>query len=241
MENIEYIKRGFSEQELKSGCFRNWDGVCDVLTYPFIQHMSKYINFDDVKIILDIGSRDACQSLELNRWFPNAKIFAFEPVPSSILWCENATKDIDNITIVHKAINSYNGKTKFFEVTNGNVGASSLLTVSSHPRSRVWQQREIEVDCVNLEDWLKENLIDKVDLLWVDVQGAEEIVYKSMGEYLKNVDGIATEVALQALYNNSTLKIDLDEILNKNFSLLESKPEPSNTEADAIYVNKKHI
>ena len=33
------------------------------------------------------------------------------------------------------AINSYNGTTKFYEVYNGNVGASSLLKTTNHWRS----------------------------------------------------------------------------------------------------------
>lgn len=203
--------------------------------------MSKYIDFDDIKIILDIGSRDACQALEFNRWFPNAKIYAFEPVPSNIAWSRNNVKSVDNIQIIPKAINSFNGKSKFFEVINGNVGASSFLKVSNHPRSRGWQQREIEVECIRLEDWLVENNVKKVDLMWVDVQGIEKIVFESVGRFLKDVDGIATEVELQALYNNATMKSELDEILNINFKLLESKPEPQQTETDIIYINKKHI
>jgi FkbM family methyltransferase len=241
MGNLDYINNAFTFDELKHGCFRNWDGFSRILTYSFITHMSKHIKFDDVKIILDIGSRDACQALEFNRWFPNAKIYAFEPVPSNIVWCRNATKDITNITIIPKAVNSFNGKSKFYEVTNGNVGASSFLLTSGHPRSSGWTQKEIEIGCVKLDDWLNENKINKVDLIWADVQGVEKLVFESMGHFLDDVDGIATEVELQALYKNATMKAELEVLLNKNFIQLESVSEPQQTEADVIYINKKYF
>jgi FkbM family methyltransferase len=241
MGNLDYINNAFTPDELKHGCFRNWDGVCNILTYSFITHMSKYLKFDNIKVILDIGSRDACQTLEFNRWFPNTKIYAFEPVPSNIAWCRNTTKNIPNITIIPKAVSSFNGKSKFYEVINGNVGASSFLLTSGHPRSSGWAQKEIEIECVRLEDWLKENNINKVDLIWADVQGVEKLVFEGMGHFLNDVDGIATEVELQALYKNATMKSELDILLNKNFHLLESKPEPQQTEADVIYVNKKYL
>ena len=97
------------------------------------------------------------------------------------------------------------------------------------------------MDCVRLEDWLVEYNIEKVDLMWVDVQGFEKIVFESMGNFLSDVDGIATEIGLQSLYNDSTMKSELDDVLNMNFHQLESKPEPQQTEADVIYVNKKHL
>ena len=241
MKNDEYIKNAFTPQELKSGCFRNWDGVSNVLTHSFIKHLSKHIEFDNIKIILDIGSRDACQSLEFNRWFPNAKIYAFEPVQSNANWCSNATRNIENITIVPNAVGLENKKILFNVVTNGNVGASSIYKVSNHPRSRAWAQIEVEVDCIRLDDWLIQNEIEKVDLMWVDVQGAEKLVFNGMSDFLRNVDGIATEIGLVPLYEGATSREELDVILCEDFQLLELQPEPQQTEADAIYLNRKYL
>lgn len=240
MNNGDYIKNAFTPDELKYGCFRNWDGISKILTHSFILQMLKYIDFNKVGTILDVGSRDCCQSLEFNRWFPNANIYAFEPIPSNINWCKNVTKDIEKITIIPKAISSYNGKANFYEVTNGNIGASSLFKKTNHPWSRGWQQKEIEVDCIRLEDWLVSQNIDKVDLMWVDAQGAEKFVFQGIGKFLKDVDGIATEIELEALYENATMKDELDQILSDNFILSDLKNAHS-AEADVIYINKKYL
>jgi len=239
MKNVDYIKRAFTSDELENGVWNNWDGRGNILTKKFINLISEKLNFDDIKIILDIGSRDGLQSLEFNRWFPNAKIFAFEPIPTSYEFSKQITKDVENINVLPFAINSYNGKTKFYHVFNGNVGASSLLKTTNHYRAQEWLQNEIEVECINLSDWLKENNIEKIDLIWMDVQGAENIVLSSLGEYLKEVDAIATEVGLIQLYENSITHDELNYYLF-DFDCIDSTPESSMTETDVIYINKKY-
>lgn len=240
MTNQDFIVKAFTNDELQNGVWNNWDGRGNILTKKFVHLISEKIDFNNVKTILDIGARDGLQSLEFNRWFPDAKIFTFEPISSSYEFTKKITSDIQNISVLPYAINSFDGKTKFYEVYNGNVGASSLLKTTSHYRSRQWLQKEIEVDCINLSNWLETKKIEKVDLIWMDVQGAENIVLESLGKFLKNVDAIATEVGIDKLYENSIMKESLDEYLS-DFICLDATPEPSMTEMDVIYLNKKYI
>ena len=237
--NKEFIRNAFTDNELQNGVWDNWDGRSKILTLKLINLISDKIDFNDVKVILDIGARDGLQSLEFNRWFPNAQIYTFEPTSKGFNFAKNITKDIDNIKVLNYAINSFTGLTKFYEVYTGNIGASSLLPISNHPRSRPNKQQEIEVNCIKLEEWFKENNINKVDIVWMDVQGAEDIVFNSFGEVLQNVEAIATEATIQPLYEGSTFKNEIDSILT-NFNCIDMTPEPSNTEMDVIYLNKKY-
>lgn len=240
MKNEDYIKNAFTEEELNNGVWNNWDGRGNILTRKFINLISDKIDFNEVKVILDIGSRDGLQSLEFNRWFPNAKILAFEPIISSFNFINEITKNIENITAYPYAINSYDGKTKFYEVYNGNVGASSLLKTSKHQRAQAWLQKEIEVDCIRLDNFLRNNKIEFIDLIWMDVQGAEKIVIDSLGDYLDSIKAIATEAEIETLYENATTKNNLDNYLN-NFVCIDATPESSYTEMDVIYLNKKYL
>lgn len=218
-------------------------------TFDFIETISDYINFDDVKTIFDVGSRDAHQSVEFRNWFPKARIIAFEANPNQIELCVDTAKN-HNIEITPKAAGDTNGKTTFFIASN-NVGASSLLKNANHPRTNMWPQREVIVDMVRIDSWCKENKIDTIDLLWMDVQGAEKIVLEGCGDYLKNVRAICTEVEIAQMYKNSILKGDLDSyLLERGFVELQtfhmgkkeikSLSELSNTigECDVIYINK---
>lgn len=237
IDNSNFIVNAFTKEELENGAFIDLNGRCPLWTKKLISTIKDKINFNDVKVILDIGSRDGCQSLELNRWFPHAKIYAFEPVKENYEFTVKNVQSVENIKVYPYAINNYNGKTIFYEVYNGNIGASSLLKTTNHWRSSQWSQKETEVECIVLSDWLKQNNIDNVDLIWMDVQGAENIVLDSLKEYLNNVKIIATEVGLQELYHGSTSKNELD---NKLFSFiaLDESPESSMTEMDIVYINK---
>lgn len=237
IDNSTFIINAFSDEELEHGAFIDLNGKCPLWTKTLINTIKDKIDFNEIKTILDIGSRDGCQSLELNRWFPHAKIYAFEPVNENYKFTVDNVSSIENIKALPYAINSYNGKTKFYEVYNGNVGASSLLQTTNHWRSSDWDQKETEVECIVLADWLTENKIDSVDLIWMDVQGAENIVLDSLKEYLHNVKIIATEVGLQELYHGSTSKQSLDEKLNQ-FIVLDETAESTMTEMDIVYINK---
>jgi FkbM family methyltransferase len=239
-DNSKFIDNAFNQEELEKGAFIDLNGRCPLWTKKLISTIKEKIDFNDIKVILDIGSRDGCQSLELNRWFPHAKIFAFEPVKENYDFTVKNVQLIGNIRVYPYAINNYNGKTKFYEVYNGNVGASSLLKTTNHWRSSQWVQKETEVDCIILSDWLIENNINNVDLIWMDVQGAENIVLDSLQDYLKNVKIIATEVGLEELYYGSTSKHELDNKLS-SFIVLDESPESSMTEMDIIYINKNLI
>lgn len=221
-------------------------------TFDFIETISDYVDFSKVKTILDLGSRDGYQSVEFRNWFPDAKIIAFEANPNQIPLIETVTNGF-NIDIVPKAAGDYNGKTKFFVCAN-NVGGSSLLQVSNHIRSRQWPQTEIEVDIVRVDDWCKENNISEVDLLWVDVQGAEKLVFEGCGDILDNVKAICTEVEIAHMYHGSMLKNELDALLDKKgfvelrtFHMtgheIDSLDEIAETigECDVTYINKKYL
>lgn len=239
--NEEIIKKAFNEHELKFGAFSNWDGLCTrILTKPLIELIKDKIDFSTVKTVLDIGSRDGCQSLEFNRWFPDAKIYAFEPVKSSYDYIVNNVKNVKNISVLPYAISNEVGKIKFYEVYNGNIGASSILKTTNHPRSRQWQQKETIVDAIVIKDWLVENNVDEIDIAWIDVQGAEKIVLESFGSRLDSIKIIATEVGIAPLYQNAINKAELDALLS-NFKCIAAESVGGDTEMDTIYINKKYL
>jgi len=85
--NNNYNKDAFSSNRERR--YSNWEGTVYSLTFDFVKKIENKIDLDEVSHVLDIGSRDACQSLELADWFPNSKIHCFEPVPETADWCKN--------------------------------------------------------------------------------------------------------------------------------------------------------
>ncbi len=221
--------------------YRNWDGYSLAYTYDFIEAIEKIIDLNAIEIIFDIGSRDACQALEFSDWFPQSKIYCFEPVPQNADWCRQNIKNRENIFFEQIVISEKNEEIDFFVVKNGNIGASSILKANkNHFYGNTYDQEALRINSTRAETFIKMNNLPNVDLLWMDVQGAELNVLKSFADELKNIKAIHTEVALSHVYENATLKNELIEFMkNNNFDLIKCITNQLGIEEDLVFVNRK--
>jgi FkbM family methyltransferase len=236
-----YNKNAFSSNQERK--YSNWEGSVLSYTFDFVKKIENKIDLEDVNHILDIGSRDACQSLELSDWFPNSKIHCFEPIPETAEWCKKNIKDRNNIIFYEKAIGSIDGQIKFHKVINGNIGASSLYKANdNHHYGKSYVQEEIQIDCIRGDSFLKNNSIEKIDLIWMDVQGAEIEVLKSFNKNLYNIKAVHSEVGLDRVYKNATIKKELINFMEDNDFFVECcLSNDLGIEEDIVFINKKFL
>lgn len=237
--NANFNKNAFSSMHDKK--YRNWDGYSLIYTFDFIKNIENLIDLNNVQVIFDIGSRDACQTLEMSDWFPNSKIYCFEPVPQNAEWCKKNTARRKNIFFEEAAISEVDGDVDFFVVTNGNIGASSLLNANkNHFYGNTYKQEQIKIKSTKASSYIKNNKIQNVDLIWMDVQGAELNVLKSFENEIKNIKAIHTEAALSSVYNGASTKYDIIEFLeNNDFKLIKCLKNDLGIEEDLIFINRK--
>ena len=172
-----------------------------MLIDKFISSIKDKVDFKSIQVIVDIGSRDLEQSVELHSVFPKAKIYAFEPNPESYQKC--LEKAPEYIKVYPWALLDYDGETSFYSVSQEtNHGASSVFEPTEFVVGvdAVNGLKKIKVPCRRLDSWAKENSISKIDLAWVDVQGSELPTFRGFGKYLDKVQAIATESATGLLY-----------------------------------------
>jgi hypothetical protein len=90
--------------------------------------------------------------------------------------------------------------------------------LTDHPD--VLFEKKIHVECTTLDEWAKLNNIEKVDLLWLDMQGHELNALKAGSIVLEKVQAIYTEVNLKEVYDGAPLYSELREWLEqRNFSV----------------------
>lgn len=207
----------------------------------FIDQIKNHNNSFVPNVILDIGSRDLEQSLEFNSVFPNADVYAFEPNPDQYNIClKNANQ---KIKVFNLAISSENSERDFY-LTKGNIGASSLLKPLDVPFASNQIIEKITVKSTSLENWIKQNSINKIDIMWMDVQGIELEVLKSLSaEQLSKISYIHCEASEKPYYEKHQLKSDLETFLVENgFSVRFHKPNyHPYGEGDIIAINTKNI
>ncbi len=152
------------------------------------QHIHEIFRSKQNPTILEIGSC-CCEDtydiiLNANLRSRKFKYYAFEPEPKNIdiIKKENV---YHYITLVEKAIGSFNGKSKFYQ-SSGNInpdgpswhGSGSILEPKNHLDAFPWCKFDTstEIDVITLDTFFEEQKLDHVDFIWCDVQGAESDV-----------------------------------------------------------------
>lgn len=196
-----------------------------------------------INTIIEIGARDCAETIAFSKYFPDAKILTFECNPYTLKICRERVEDNKNIHLVEKAIGDYTGEIDFFSSIptqnhEWNPGASSIYKVNRNLVTDI-QQQKVTVPITTLKEILLEHKISSVDLLWMDIQGAELSALKGAGEYLNTIALIHSEVEFMNMYEGQPLFKDIELFLQENGFTLLTFTSMGKHSADAVFVNKR--
>jgi len=192
--------------------------------------------------IIDCGAHVGADSIELARLFPASKVYSFEPVPDLYKALLHNTRKFKNINTYQLALSSKNGTAKMF-ISSGDSDASSSLNrpadhLADHPG--VQFNQELEVKTVSLDGWARDNGIDSIDFLWLDMQGHELEMLKSSTEILPRVQVIHTEVSVRESYAGvTTYQAYRDWLKNAGFVLYKEAVPADYDMGNALFVRKQ--
>lgn len=212
----------------------------------FLEVLKRYYKSADVRTILEVGARDCGETEVFAQVFPKASIYAFECNPQTLPLCRAVAKKYPSIHLVEKAVSDSNGSVDFFPIDpektettwkDGNPGASSLLQASGKYPVEKYVQNKITVEATRLDDFLTSNDISQVDVMWMDIQGAELMALKGLGERLQDVKIIHTEVEFMEIYSKQPLYNDIKSYLHRNgFTFIGFTFKEEGLFADAVFV-----
>ena len=120
------------------------------------------------------------------------------------------------IAVVAAALSDRNGEAQF-EI-NRFEASSSLLPID--PRNSAWFSRDlrvaqtVQVPTMTLSSLMEEQGLQAIDLLKLDLQGAEHLVLTGGAEVLDRVQVIYTEVFFEQLYAGAWLFWETNEFLS---------------------------
>lgn len=160
-------------------------------------------------------------SLLLRRNF--RQVYAVEPVPTNVTRLKRrlSIRFIRNVRVVPVALSDTNGRATFYVNSDSrtlidNLSASSLLSKfeflsCDHAPDRTYTGLRTSVETMTFDSLLSE---PTVDLVKIDVEGAEFLVLEGMKESLtrERVKNIVVEL------HDRNRKNDLEAILNRTFS-----------------------
>lgn len=197
-----------------------------------------------VRTVLDVGARDCEESRQFALAYPEARVYAFECNPATLPRCRAMAAAEPRISLTEKAVSNRTGTVTFYPidqqrtvtgVADGNPGASSLFRATGRYAEENYVQDEIEVETLRLDEFMHAQGIDAVDILWMDVQGAEGLVLEGLGARLRAIRFLHVEVEFFEIYRDQALFEDVDPYLRKGGFRLLGFTSYSRYAADALY------
>jgi|688.fasta_scaffold18611_2 FkbM family methyltransferase len=193
----------------------------------------------NAKNIIEIGANDGRDTVELSIVFPNAKIFAVECDSRLFGSFYDRTKLNCNISLYPFA--AWDDKTfrKLFESSGESFGSSSLL----EPNLIKTKYPEIDfshtvVNASKVSELIKILDLPFVDLVWVDVQGAEMNILKDLKSSLHRIGAIYLEVEVYEMYKGEALYPEILEFFTKNGFVLYKEYANEISPQNALFLNK---
>lgn len=200
----------------------------------------------DGKVILDVGANHGDFSLAALEWCPLARVFAFEVNPSVIPGLERKEHSLSGrLKIETVAAWSSEGKMEFQTLDNCDQ-TGSLTGFSDKYREVTESKGELKcfkVPLITLDAWAADQQISEVDILKVDVEGAERHVCQGGQALLNRCQAMICEIS--PLRNSAPDHLDemLELIRSSGLKLLELRPSyfdrhqnpPSPVEFNALF------
>ncbi len=176
--------------------------------------------------VLDIGANVGYLSLVLAKCVGNSgKVFSFEPDAKNFALLKrnlelNADCNIEPIATAvsdsHQPIRLYHAKFDF------NAGAHSMLPSEKHSTDF------IEISATTIDDFAKSHELKKIDVIKIDIEGAEMKAFNSMSETLRQsrpvvVCELCEEHQVRAGYTTQAVKKWMAETFDMHaFKVMES-------------------
>jgi len=146
----------------------------------------------DGEVFLDVGANLGWYSLVLGKQYPNARIVAFEPIPSTVAKLERniAFNQLSNIEV--QAVGLFNSQDNLDFLFAPDVSGATSLKVAGQPRGNTAIER-VQCPTTTLDLFCASRELQP-SLLKIDVEGAELMVVQGADQVLQGVPVVLMEL-----------------------------------------------
>ena len=155
----------------------------------------------DPEVIVDLGSNAGFSVLFFKSVYPNARIVAVEPHTGTFQRLRINTSHLDGVELVNAAVTDRDGETTLF---SGSESWAAALTPSADRRT------ETVIPAVTLQRIVEDLDLPRIDLLKMDIEGAEEQVLASSASVLRQTRSLIFEYHQE--HSRETLWMLLDRL-----------------------------
>jgi FkbM family methyltransferase len=157
----------------------------EVLAFDSYKIASDAVDPLQVRAIVDCGANIGLTALYLAERYPNARIFCVEPDPRNFALLKANTSAEPRITAIQAAVVGKSQGPIYLSQDRPAWGNSISATQSA--------QNAIAVDSIMIGDIMAKYDVPKIDLLKVDIEGAEEGLF-AHAQFLEHVGFVVIEL-----------------------------------------------
>ncbi len=183
-------------------------------------------------VILDVGAGVGIDAIALSRAVgPSGHVHSVEAHPwtYSALRTTISLNHLSNVTPHHVAISDAEGH--LWIETTGNDESNSVSSMRSKAHST-------KVPAIDLDSFLERNRIDRVDLLKMNIEGAEELAIKGMQKSIGRISNVVIACHDFREGQLGTKEIVTAFLLKNGFEVLERPNDPRPYVRDHVHGRK---
>jgi FkbM family methyltransferase len=205
------------------------------------RHLHRYLHVsaEEIEQIVIVGANDGGEIWRLRSAYPKSRFLCFEPSPK---WYARLTQSFRGIEFVESrelALSESAGTATFHELAldgNGSLLAPDLTQWSKVTQTTESAPESFSVNVSTLDEEAAK--LERIDLLWVDVQGAEGKVLAGGTQTLSRVAAVFLEVWLtQPAYEGGALFPEINSRLqDAGFSCVGMGLDSWNFTGNALWI-----
>jgi FkbM family methyltransferase len=205
LDTVPYQTRGVDRE---FHCFPTWFShwMCEAIlngdTYPPVAFIAP------VDVVLDVGANCGAATVYLASVYPDAVVHAFEPGADQLELLVRNTRDAPNVQVHGFGLHAMDRRVPLYR------GAFDTATASITPGSGTSQESE-EVELRSAGAWLREQSIDRIDVLKLDTEGCEIPILEDLG-----ADIVGQVKVLYVEYHSDEDRRRLDALLGHSHVLV---------------------
>jgi FkbM family methyltransferase len=179
--------------------------------------LTRYLCAAPVRTVFDVGAHEGQSLAEFTSMFPAADVYSFEPVASTFDTLRRTAAALPRAHIFNIALGEAPGRRTVLCARHSCL--NSLLrpdTEYAWPTSR--PDHHIDVECDTLDRVASRLNVDTIDVLKLDVQGAEALVLSGAHDLLAagRIRSVKLEVLFLALYESQPTFAELLSLMARH-------------------------